>query len=803
MTNNGFTSINDIIAQLKSQISIEQVADALGLKQRLSLTETGKSLQGDCITGHSSRGHKCFSIETEKNYFNCFSCRISGDIIELVQQSEQTGKLEAIRYLASTFHPDILALIEELESNLTDEKRLQYQRSTLYQAIYREGKRLLQEPVGAQIMTYLENERGYDRTLIEKTDFIYWDTESRIRQFLLSKYPDKQDQIHELKLVGSGGDDFRLAIPFKDRNGIFTGFLKRAHVKEGFNDGIRWDSTPGMQKSDIFGLHRIRNQDTVVIVEGYPDATYFPALGVTNIVALGQATISEKYFEGLRSKNIRRIILALDNDITGNTNTQKICKLLADSEYQVFVIDPASYGSHKDPDEYVKANGIVAFKALVDQALSASEWYVTKMLSNYPTSTEVGMREALSEALDFADSLSSPIDCAQVIDQIQKALNIAPEILQLEFQRVKDRQSKDRLKKNVSDLNSVIRKLIDEGKDEEAVRLLVEKPSEYLSEFSARKVVPEQSTIEFIQFKKDRDSKRQPNERLGFELKTFSEIDTYLNGLQKGLYIIGAYPNVGKTAFMTSICIDVLDSNKDASVLFFTMDDSRDTIINRFLAGKADLAINSVQVGQSEPLQQIKLEKAYEWLHDMALQKRFEVREMNEALTMDTIEHIIRMHPKRENLLVFIDGVYNVPLDGKFDSLRTQNIERANRIKQLVKFFNLPVIVTAELRKKQGDVKFTTNNATTVPTMHDLMESGKYGYNADVVWLIYPENESSYRSEEKPRIKISFEKNKLSSNRDVMTMEFYRSHSSMKPAPLFHMALPAPLVEVPSVKEDK
>ena len=40
--------------------------------------------------------------------------------------------------------------------------------------------------------------------------------------------------------------------------------------------GVRWDSTPGLKKSDIFGLHRIR-KETLLIVEGYPDATYFPA----------------------------------------------------------------------------------------------------------------------------------------------------------------------------------------------------------------------------------------------------------------------------------------------------------------------------------------------------------------------------------------------------------------------------------------------------------------------------------------------------------------------------------------------
>ena len=325
-------------------------------------------------------------------------------------------------------------------------------------------------------------------------------------------------------------------------------------------------------------------------------------------------------------------------------------------------------------------------------------------------------------------------------------------------------------------MNSAIRRLLKEGKEEEATKLLVEKPSEFLAEYGARRVVPEQTTYDFLQLKKQRDAQRNPLEHLGFFLNAFPDIYKQLNGLQNGLYIIGAYPNVGKTAFMTSLCIDVLKSNDEAAVLFFTMDDSRDTIVNRFLAGEVRININDVQGGQSDPLLKAKLDTAYDWYEAKAKEKKFDIKEISEALTIDAIEHTIRTHPLKENLIVFIDGVYNVPMEGQFGTLREENIERANRIKEFSKFFHIPLIVTAELRKKSNE-----ESKNKVPTMHDLMESGKYGYNADVVWLLYPQDESLYRIQDQPTIVAAFEKNKLSSYRENMLFTFTRAQSLVEP----------------------
>ena len=67
-------------------------------------------------------------------------------------------------------------------------------------------------------------------------------------------------------------------------------------------------------------------------------------------------------------------------------------------------------------------------------------------------------------------------------------------------------------------------------------------------------------------------------------------------------------------------------------------------------------------------------------------------------------------------------------------NIREMNIERANKLKTLVDTYHVPIICTAELRKKTKQ-----EGKDKAPTIHDFMETGKFGYNANVAWLLSSE----------------------------------------------------------------
>ena len=576
------------------------------------------------------------------------------------------------------------------------------------------------------------------------------------------------------QLNGAFGDNFRLAFPYKDKHGIITGFVKRSTERAQIN-GVRYDSTPGLSKHDLFGLHRIHGQDTIIVVEGYPDALYLPTLGIDKITAIGQGILSETHIDGIRLRKIKRVILAFDNDAVGPENTEKALNLLAENDIEGFVIDPKLYRNYKDPDEFVMAEGIDAFKRLAENPISGARWMANRMLDKYNIAADTGKKDALTEAFNYAYLLNNPVDTKDIVDVMSSGLNIGIEMLEPYLLEYQEKKAKEQYKTGISTLLNTVGKSLYRDDVNEASELLSVKSRELALEYERMRVNPQESFGMFLRSKKSRDMQRIPGQLLGYNLTRFSHIATHLSGIQPGYYVLGADPNVGKTAFIINMAIDLLHTNQQAKVFFYSMDDDRNTIINRMLALLTAIEINSVQVKQSDPKEQAKLDQAYKYLGELYDRGRLIVKDIAELNNVDDLEIEIRKIKDKEHLVVFIDGLYNLNVTVETASIREENMERAMRMKEITKTYNIPLFTTAELRKKQSN-----EDKTKKRTMHDIMETGKYAYNADVIWLLSPENYESYDTEDEPVILLKFDKNKLASFRGYMELKFKRSMSTFE-----------------------
>jgi replicative DNA helicase len=770
------------IRSLKDNIRIKDVAAALGVGSRYGRHRVGDSIQGNCPKGHSSGEQRCFSIDTQADLFHCFSCHVAGDIIQLVMLVKQVETREAIQWLVEKFDPKALASGPIEIADEPVRSTAHYEHQDLFKLIYEHGKDQLHNSPDAQLVReYLQNDRGYDPALLSGTEFIYLDNDATIRSFLTAKAPEQAELIKQLPLHGGYGDNFRLAIPFRDMHGVITGFLKRAHVPLGFDigdrKGVRWDSTKGLTKPDPFGMHRIHEYETLLVVEGYPDATYLPAVGIDNIVSLGQAAFSKKYIDAFEVRGVKRLVLGLDNDDAGYKSTENICELLNGEDIQVFVIDPSLMGIHKDPDCFVKVNGVAAMKQLMHDAEHASTWMVKRLLSKSPLSTAIERDNAIGEVFEYCDSLDSMREAEMGIQQLASTMNLPNEALLSEYQLWRERAAAEALTEGFHEATKEAEGLLKDGKVEEALRTMQDTMATLQSGYQREKAPEIESFGDFLSAKKQRDSERGADDRLGYKLTDFEAIDTVLRGLQTGLYIIAADPNIGKTAFQVSLLLDVLKSNDDVSCLFYSMDDSRDMIVNRCLAHLTDVKINDVRHRLDDFEKQCHLDAAYQLLAVWGRTNRLDIHESSAGLTMTRIASQIREHPRREKLVVLIDGLYNVPLEETPGGIREENIERATQVKQIVREFDLPMIVTAEFRKQGRGEKNGDKNDRSI---HDIMETGKYGYNADLIMLLSPKDPETYGSEDKPNIVANFGKNKLESFKGTMEFEFDRAKSVMR-----------------------
>jgi len=229
----------------------------------LGLTATGNSRQGDCPTGHTSEGGRCFNINTDKNYFNCFHCGASGDVIDLVELVNGCSFTEALQWFKENYNLDF-TVHEPTIKNEPGEDNDYYNRQFLMEEIVKIGKVLLHnDKQGELALKYLVENRGYNSELLKQTEWFYLPQVNLIKEKLLTDYPNLTKHINELKLVGYFGDRFKLAFPYRDCKGRITGFLKRAIEAKGItvtttdgkvHNNVRWDSTPGTKKEDLFAL---------------------------------------------------------------------------------------------------------------------------------------------------------------------------------------------------------------------------------------------------------------------------------------------------------------------------------------------------------------------------------------------------------------------------------------------------------------------------------------------------------------------------------------------------------------------
>jgi DNA primase catalytic core len=384
----------EIYQEVNDSLNIVEVATRLGS----TLHQQGNSFAGTCPTGHSSNSKNSFHVNNNLKRFHCWNCETYGDAIQLVQEVKGLNKVESLKWLVDEFHLKVdlgkLQNIPKQTPEQIQEEKDMFSRSMVFEKLVEIGKTKLYGEEGKDALDYLINERKYDEDILKKTEWFYLPEEIDIKKEMISQYPDMVKDISKLPLQGAHGDNFRLAFPYHNGDGIITGIVKRfvggkGHEytdKNGELKYARYDSSYGTKKGDLFGLDKVdTKEETILIVEGYPDALYFQASGIKNVTAVGQGLLSKKHLDGIRSKKVKNIIISFDNDGVGPANTEKaVLMILENSNTVPYVIDPLEYGNYKDPDEYFRANGLHSLETIIkEKPIHGALWVVKGLISDY------------------------------------------------------------------------------------------------------------------------------------------------------------------------------------------------------------------------------------------------------------------------------------------------------------------------------------------------------------------------------------------------------------------------------------
>ena len=220
----------------------------------------------------------------------------------------------------------------------------------------------------------------------------------------------------------------------------------------------------------------------------------------------------------------------------------------------------------------------------------------------------------------------------------------------------------------------------------------------------------------------------------------FSELDYKTAGLHGSeLILVAARPAMGKTAFALNIATNAA-LRGNAPVAIFSLEMSKDQLVNRILCSEAMVDSNKVRTGKLEEDDWIKLAGAIGPLSESEIY----IDDTPGISVMEIRTKCRKLKKEKKIGLVVIDYLQLVQGSNKRIGSREQEISEISRsLKILAKEINVPVIALSQLSRA------VEQRPDHRPMLSDLRESGAIEQEADIVMFLYRDDYYNKESEKK------------------------------------------------------
>lgn len=210
------------------------------------------------------------------------------------------------------------------------------------------------------------------------------------------------------------------------------------------------------------------------------------------------------------------------------------------------------------------------------------------------------------------------------------------------------------------------------------------------------------------------------------------DLDKMLAGLQRSdLVVIAGRPSMGKTALMLNIALDVATKAKQGAVLIFSLEMSKEQLVDRLLAAEAGVDAWKLRTG--EGLDDKDFERLSAGMGELAEAPIF-IDDTAGITVSDLRTKARRLHHKHPLAAIAVDYLQLMSGGSRFATIsnRVQEISEISRsLKILARELNVPVIALSQLSRT------VESRNPPIPQLADLRESGAIEQDADVVAFIY------------------------------------------------------------------
>lgn len=448
MQNKGYSA--DWLNKLKSTCNIINV-----VSKYLPLSKKGKSYWACCPFHHEKT--PSFVVNEMGQYYHCYGCGASGDVISFVQQLEGIDFTSAVKNLAESVNMEVPEFVGD--ESIKNRKK---QRDRLIEICTEAAKYYHSEllgKAGQPARDYL-NKRKVESGTITKMGIGY----SKDWQGLLShlkglKY--SESEMNSAGLLGEKNGRFydamaeRLVFPIFDHIGKVVGFSGRALKDGSFAKYKNTQGTDIFNKSSVlFGINnlrkaRIEKNNCAILVEGQMDVVALYQSGFTNAIATLGTAFNENHIKTI-SKFVDKIIICFDGDGAGKKAAIKSVEILKKENFDIRVV---TLPEKLDPDEYIKKYGRESFQKMLDSAVSVKEFEIKTIMEKYDLSDKISMSKFIDEALSTIASYENVYDRDIYLKLVSVTAKMNEESLRRELNR--------KIKSNLLEKTDEVKELAD------------------------------------------------------------------------------------------------------------------------------------------------------------------------------------------------------------------------------------------------------------------------------------------------------------------------------------------------------
>jgi len=430
----------DFVDQLKSQVNIVNV-----IGQYVQLKKASRDRYSGLCPFHKEKTGS-FSVSESKQFYHCFGCHVSGDVLKFVMEIEGISFYEALKSLAER-HGIPMPKRSEYADEDSKTRAALLQMHELAQEHFRAN---LNGSAGEIARAYLAG-RGVQPETIEQFGLGYALSSGRslLRMFEERQFPAAQMEASGLVGQREGGgyyDRFRnrLMFPIHNEAGKIIAFGGRALAADEKSKYLNSPETPIYRKSyTLYNLHRakdaIRKEQRAILVEGYMDAIGVSAAGVGAVVASCGTALTAQQILAIK-RHAPNIVVNFDPDAAGAKAAERSIGMLLEEDMKVRIME---LDDGLDPDEYCKQRGADAYRQKLDQAKTYFYWLADGARKKYDVHTSEGVVSVLQFLLPAVQRISDRLERSAIANDVASYIGVQPSMVLDSFRKsAADRQEK-------------------------------------------------------------------------------------------------------------------------------------------------------------------------------------------------------------------------------------------------------------------------------------------------------------------------------------------------------------------------